>query len=107
MMRKKTIFVCVLALGLFMAGQALAHTPLCSCYDNGDGMVTCEGGFSDGSSASGVQMRVEDNDGKVLIKGKMNENSEFIFDKPSGVYKVVFDAGTGHVVEIDGKDIVE
>jgi hypothetical protein len=43
----------------------------------------------------------------VLLKGKMDEDSEFIFDKPDGVYTVVFDAGEGHVVEIDGKEIGE
>ncbi|MDY6830646.1 MAG: hypothetical protein SWC96_02210 [Thermodesulfobacteriota bacterium] len=89
------------------AGLCLAHTPLCFCYDNGDGTVTCEGGFSDGSSAAGVEMRVEDKDGKVLIKGKMDEDSEYTFDKPAVPYKVVFDAGEGHVIEIDGEDIVE
>jgi hypothetical protein len=52
-------------------------------------------------------MRVEDKKGKVLIKGKMDEDSEFTFEKPSSVYKVIFDAGEGHVVEIDGKAIVE
>jgi len=101
------IFAFTLGFGLVLAGPAFAHTPLCSCCDNGDGTVTCEGGFSDGSSASGVEMRVEDNSGKVLLRGKMDEDSEFTFDKPSGAYKVVFDAGEGHVVEIDGKEIVE
>jgi hypothetical protein len=24
------------------AGQAMAHTALCNCFDNGDGTVTCE-----------------------------------------------------------------
>lgn len=101
------IFGLVLVFDLVLAGPAFAHTPLCSCYDNGDGTVTCEGGFSDGSSASGVQMRVEGKGGKVLLKGKMDQDSEFTFDKPSGAYKVVFDAGEGHVVEVDGKEIVE
>ena len=41
----------LLVAGCVWAGVALAHTPLCSCYDNGDGSVECEGGFSDGSSA--------------------------------------------------------
>ena len=91
---------------ILAAAPALAHTPLCSCYDNGDGTATCEGGFSDGSSASGVKIRVESG-GKVLIKGKMDADSEFSFDKPTGAYKVVFDAGEGHAVEIDGKEIVE
>jgi hypothetical protein len=92
---------------IFSAGLAMAHTPLCSCYDNGDGTVTCEGGFSDGSSASGVRMRVEKSSGGVLIEGKMDADSEYTFDKPGTAYKVVFDGGEGHVVQIDGRDIVE
>ena len=107
MSKQKVIMIGILAFGIFLATQAFAHTPLCSCYDNGDGSITCEGGFSDGSSAAGVEMRVEDNKGKVLSKGKMDEDSEFTFDKPAGAYKVVFDAGEGHVVEIAGKEIVE
>ncbi len=74
MKRKKMWAVNVLILCFFLAGQAWAHTPLCSCYDNGDGTVTCEGGF---------------------------------FDKPKGAYKVIFDGGEGHMIEIDGKEIVE
>lgn len=106
MFKKGFIVVAVSLFGLLIAGTAAAHTPLCSCYDNGDGTITCEGGFSDGSSASGVQIRVEAGD-KVLIKGKMDEFSEFTFDKPGSAYKVLFDAGEGHAVEIDGKDIFE
>ncbi len=105
MLEKRIMGAFVLALGIFLAAQAFAHTPLCSCYDNGDGTVTCEGGFSDGSSASGVEMRVKGGDGKVLVQGTMDEYSEFTFDKPSGDYTVEFDAGDGHVVEVDGKDI--
>ena len=104
---KKCFLLSLLALGLLAAGPVSAHTPLCSCFDNGDGSITCEGGFSDGSSAAGVQMRVQDAGGKVLVKGKMDADSEFTFDKPSGPYMVIFDAGEGHVVEVDGKDIVE
>jgi hypothetical protein len=96
----------VLVLGGY-AGFATAHTPLCSCYDNGDGTVLCEGGFSDGSSASGVVMRVRDSSGNVVLEGKMDENSEFEFDKPKGDYSVLFDAGEGHQIEIPSKDIVE
>lgn len=95
------------ALLALAAGRAFAHTPLCSCYDNGDGTITCEGGFSDGSSASGVQIRVEKAGGGLLSKGKMDADSEFTFEKPDSAYKVVFDASEGHSIEIDGKQIVE
>ena len=106
-MRKTLIFIAILAMGLFLAGEGMAHTPLCSCYDNGDGSVTCEGGFSDGSSAAGVAMRIKDKSGKALLTGKMNKNSEFTFKKPAGPYTVVFDGGGGHVIEIDGKKIIK
>jgi hypothetical protein len=52
-------------------------------------------------------MRVEKSGGGVLIEGKMDEDSEYTFDKPADAYKVVFDGGEGHVIEIDGKEIVE
>ena len=104
---KKMMIVLTLAAMLAFAGQAFAHSPLMSCFDNGDNTVTCEGGFSDGSSASGVKMHVTDANGKSLVETKMNEDSEVTFDKPAGAYVVIFDGGEGHSVEIDGADIVE
>lgn len=95
------------ALGFFLTGICYAHTPLCSCYDNADGTITCEGGFSDGSSAAGVEMRVHDKKDKLLIKGKMDEDSEYTFDKPSMDYTVIFYAGEGHEIEVDGREITE
>ena len=103
---KKTGLGLVLSFVL-LAGPAWGHTPLCSCYDNGNGRIMCEGGFSDGSSASGVKMRIVDGKGKVLINGAMDKNSTFEFDKPKGAYKVIFDAGPGHDITIDGSKIVE
>ena len=106
-MIKRFLFLFILTLMLGFAGSALAHTPLCSCWDNGDGTITCEGGFSDGSSAAGVAMRVVDGSGKVLLSGKIDEFGEFNFDKPKEAYKVEFDAGEGHKITIDGASIVE
>ena len=94
-------------LSLFLISLSYSHTPLCSCSDEGDGTILCEGGFSDGSSAAGVTMKVVDADGKVLIEGKMNEDSEFTFKKPEGTYKVIFDAGPGHALEMAGEEITE
>jgi len=87
------------------AGAALAHTPLFSCYDNGDGTVLCEAGFSDGSSASGVAVRVLDGAGEVIKESKMDANSEFIFDMPDGAYSVQFDAGDGHRIDVPADEI--
>ena len=109
MIRFNTKLISVGLVGFFLcfSSAVYAHTPLCSCYDNGDNTITCEGGFSDGSSASGVEIRVEDKSGKQLLQGKMDEDSEFNFDKPSVPYKVIFDAGEGHIVENEGDEIVE
>ena len=105
-MKKRMVFLSVVFFFAF-ASLGFAHTPLCSCYDNGDGTIACEGGFSDGSSASGVEIRVLDKKGNVIFKGKMDEFSEYVFKKPKGEYKVVFDAGPGHLVEIESKNITE
>jgi len=95
------------AILVFFSTAVCAHTPLCSCFDNGDGTITCEGGFSDGSSASGVAVLVETSAGRVLLDGQMDESSEFTFKKPTEDYHVVFDAGEGHQVSVPGKEIVE
>lgn len=96
----------MLVASVLLSSSLFAHTAIMSCFDNGDGTVTCEGGFSDGSSASGVKFRIEEN-GKAIISDKMSEDSEFTFKKPSGDYTAVFDAGEGHQVHVSGKDITE
>ncbi len=103
-----TLFLGLLSLGLLtFATPALAHTPLFSCYDNGDGSVTCEGGFSDGSSAAGITIHLLDGAGTVAEETKLDEFSEITFTKPDGDYSVRFDAGEGHQITVAGKDIVE
>jgi hypothetical protein len=92
---------------LASAASALAHNAICDCFDNGDETITCEGGFSDGGKAVGVPVRVLDGSGKVLIEGRMGDNSDFKFAKPKVAFSVQFDAGQGHVVTIDGRDIEE
>jgi hypothetical protein len=100
-----------LALGaipiLALAMAAQAHNAICDCFDNGDDTITCEGGFSDGGKAVGVPVRVVDGAGKVLIDAKMTDKSDYTFAKPKVDFRVEFDAGQGHVVTIDGRDIEE
>ncbi|MBT5032027.1 MAG: hypothetical protein HOM55_07000 [Proteobacteria bacterium] len=86
---------------------AWGHTPICDCYNNGDDTITCEGGFSDGGSAAGIAMSIVDASGKVLIQGKMSEYSDYTFDTPKSNFRVVYQAGDGHVIEIDSRDIEE
>jgi len=90
---------------VFATRMALAHSPICDCFDNGDGTVTCEGGFSDGASAAGVSIRVVDARDRVLIDAEMQSDSSFSFAKPDEEFHVIFDAGQNHLVTIYGGDI--
>jgi hypothetical protein len=78
-----------------------------NCADNDDGSITCEGGFSDGSSASGVTVKVLGTDGKEIVVGAMNADDEYSFPKPTVDYKVLMEAGEGHEVTVEGKNIVK
>lgn len=98
------VAVASLAFGLATTA-AQAHTPLFSCYDNGDGTVLCEAGFSDGSSASGIPVQVLDAEGSVVVDDKMDGNSEFTFTKPDGDFSVLMDAGEGHRITVPAADI--
>ncbi len=104
-MHTKTIINSLLISGLLTASAAFAHSPMCSCYDNGDKTITCEGAFSDGSSAAGVTMQVKGANNKIITQGKMDKVGNYTFKKPAGDYKVVFDGGPGHQIEINGKSI--
>ncbi len=86
---------------------AQAHSAICVCYDNSDGTVTCEGGFSDGSAAEGVPVRVVDDRERVIVNGTMDAAGTFSFDRPEGEFHVVFDAGEGHAVTVYSDDIEE
>lgn len=106
-MKKRMILGVGLAAGLLFSGQVCAHSVLASCFDNGNGTITCEGGFSDGSSAAGMEVRVEDQQGKVLQSGKTDRFGEYSFKRPSVPFRFVFDAGPGHVMTIKGDDIAK
>lgn len=104
---KRILFVATFSALVLMAGMAFAHSPIFDCFDNGDNTVTCEGGFSDGSSASGVNMLVNNTAGDLLLEGKMDQNSMYTFDKPKEDYSITFDAGEGHKITVEGKNILE
>lgn len=97
----------VLLITGFVVYSAYAHTPYMACFDNEDGTITCNGEFSDGSSAAGTPIRIENRKGKIIQKGKMDEDGEYTFNTPKGKFIVVFDAGPGHVVKEKSESIVE
>jgi hypothetical protein len=44
-------------------------------------------------------------DETILLPGKLGADSTVTFKKPAAEFYVLFDAGPGHVVEIDQADI--
>ena len=95
----------LLLLGL--TGPAWAHNPMCQCESVDAEQIKCTGGFSDGSGAPGVTLDVIGYDESVLVPGKLGDDSTMTFKRPNGEFYVLFDAGPGHVVEIDYADIGE
>ena len=94
---KKTftsLLVC-LVLALVLNSHALAHTLFMTVEDNEDGSVTVQGMFSTGATGAGIEVRLEDEKGKMLWKGKADDYGECTFKKPSVPYTIIMDAGPG------------
>jgi len=103
--RRRALILMIAALTcLLIAVSASAHTPLLYIEDNEDGTIYIEGAFSDGSSGSGMAVRLEDSNGNVLWEGKLDDYGavESISIPAVRPYYVIFDAGPGHVVTKEG-----
>ena len=89
------ILLACLMLALFLNSQAFAHTLYMTVEDNEDGTVTVQGMFSTGAIAAKVEVRLEDEKGKVLWKGKTDDYGECTFKKPNIPYTIIMDFGPG------------
>ena len=85
----------VLTLTLILNSQAFAHTLYMTVEDNEDETVTVQGMFSTGAIAAKVEVRLEDEKGKVLWKGKTDDYGECTFKKPGVPYTIIMDFGPG------------
>lgn len=103
-MRQTAATLTALAAVFCMTAPAQAHYPYCTCAAE-DGKIVCTGGFSDGTSAEGVTLDVISYDEEILVPGKFGPDSTVSFEQPEGEFYVLFDAGPGHVVEVDWQDI--
>lgn len=90
-----------------LSSVAFAHSALFNCFDNADGTLTCQGGFSDGSSATGVSIIIKDSSGRILQEANLNSNSEVLLQKPQGDFRVLFNGGSGHSIEVNGRNITQ
>lgn len=101
---KTRVIAVLLLVVLCVPSAVLAHKPLLTVEDNGDGTIYVETGFSDGSSGAGHKIILKDQEsGDVLSELTIPEEG-YIEEIPMpGVpYTVTFDAGPGHVVVKDG-----
>ncbi len=103
----KKLLAFAFAVMLLSPAFANAHTPLFSCYDNADGTIFCQGGFSNGNAAAGIKVVVQDAKGAEILAAALDDNSEITFDKPEGNYSVIMDAGEGHTVKVESANITE
>ncbi|MEI4524115.1 hypothetical protein [Pseudomonas sp. CCNWLW23] len=94
-----------LLLSAGFSASTLAHNPMCECKAIDAEQIKCTGSFSDGSGAPGVTLDVIGYDETILVPGKLGDDSTLTFKKPGSEFYVLFDAGPGHVVEIDQADI--
>lgn len=91
-----------------LSGPVFSHSPLLMCYDEGDGTILCEGGWSDGSCASCTPVYVIDQEtGSMVACGMLDRAGFFEFDKPGGAFVVLFDGGQGHTLELLSSEIIE
>ncbi len=98
---KKLTIALLFCLNICFASDAFAHSALLNCFDNADGTFTCQGGYSDGSSATGIRIVVKSKSGNTLYEAQLNSNSEVVIPYPKDkTFTVLFDGGAGHSVEI-------
>lgn len=114
-MKKKLI----LLFGTVLSVVALAHAPLISVDDNGDGTIYVEGGFSNGASADGIPVVIvkdapyngpeETFKGKeVIYEGKFGKDNTITLPKPATPkYEVYFNGGEGHTIGKKGPALTE
>lgn len=105
MNRRATVALSCVAF-ILLALPAFAHAALLSCYDNEDGTIDCEAGYSDGASAAGQQLMVLRDDRRLLHEFTFDQTGLVTFDKPEEGFVVEFHGDAAHVVTVYGEDII-
>lgn len=92
-----------LLMGL-VAVPAQAHTPMLDCRMDGREIV-CTPGFSDGSAAPGMEVRIYSYADEILQKGVADGQSRVRFVRPPGEFYIRFDPGHEAPAEFDHADL--
>ena len=80
------------------------HIPIGKCWTESKSII-CEGGESDGHPLLDALVEVISYDEKTLFSGKLDDQSRIRFQRPTGQFYILIDAGPGQVIELDWKDI--
>lgn len=105
-LRSANMRICIgTAMVIGPAGFAHAHDPILSCFENSNGSVTCEAGYSDGASASGQLIRVMLANKRLVLEDKFPRNSAFTFKRPAGDFVVEFIGDSAHRATFDSEDL--
>ena len=100
----KTIlrYVAAVLILAFLFTPAYAHTLVMGVDDNEDGTVSIEAVYTTQEIPAGAEVRLEDKDGNVLWKGKIDWEGMCTFDKPAVPYKIIVYVGPGHKAKAEG-----
>lgn len=97
----------LIAGALLCSQAAFAHGPVFDCYLESDDLVKCEAGYTDGSSAVGRKIHVQDTSNKLLLEGVVAQDNTYTFKPPPGKYSVLFMGGENHESTIQSSDITK
>lgn len=90
---------------MFPTTAARAHDPILSCFDNNNGTITCEAGYSDGAPSAGQTIRVTQTNKRLILEDRFGKNSSFTFKKPNVDFVVEFIGDPSHRATFDSEDI--
>ena len=113
---KNLLFILAVAAQLgAQASPAAAHSALLNCFDNADGTFTCQGGYSDGSSATGIRIVVRDSSGVVLQEARLDTGGFFgivrrwgrSFRRGTRRFSCALEGGLRPVIRLSGRQDVK
>ncbi len=99
------VFFAALCLPILWAAPAAAHSPLVACFDNEDGTITCEAGYSDGASSAGQVIRVLQTNKRLILENVFDKKGTYTFKKPVTAFFVEFIGDTAHLATFDSVDL--
>ncbi|QKF82594.1 hypothetical protein [Halarcobacter ebronensis] len=85
---------------LLLKLSLFSHTILLSTIDNEDGTMEVMGAYSTGVTAQGAILKIQSLvNKKYLYEKQLPESGSLIIKIPEEPYKILLEAGKGHVVE--------